>query len=186
MVGLRSLASFVWANADGVWSRSIAWPDVDAARPAWRVFQTATTSDTIVAAAAYRDTVAVAGIDGTVQLALFDPWTDQVVAGPTVLADDAYYDAGSAGIAPVEELGYLGVCYVIEAGKPDGGTGLAFVLAGPDAQPWGEPVTVTTGQRSIGGCAAAWSGSEFLVAWWQPGGDATVTGVFAQRVASRI
>lgn len=186
VVGLRSLASFVWASADGVWSRSVAWPDTDAARPAWRVLQMATSEDTILAAAAYRDSVAVAGVESTLQLALLDPWADEVVAGPTVLADDTYYDAGGPGIAPVEELGYLGVCYAITGAGPDGGTGLVFALVGPDADPWGERVTITTGQRNIGGCAAAWSGVEFLVAWWQSGGDAGFNTIFVQRVVPRL
>lgn len=182
VVGSRSLATFVWPSSGGVWARSVAWPDVAGARPAWRVVEPATSDHAIVAAAAYRDAVAIASHDGTVQVALFDPWTDQLLAGPTVLGNDAYADVSGAGIASAQERGFLGLCYPTAEGEP----GLAFVLVGPDARPWGEPVTFPTDWGSTESCAVAWSGREFLVTWYRPGGDNGLGRVFAQRVLPRV
>ena len=190
VVGLSSIASFVWAADDAVSSRSVSWPDTATAAPSFRVFEMSTSEDTILGAAAYRDTVAVAGIDEQLHFALLDPWTSEVVAEPTILADRASYDAGGPGVAPVDERGFLGVCYATPtapSGGESGGTaGLSFVLVGPDAEPWGEPISVTAGQRNIGGCAAAWSGSEFLVVWSTAGGDAAFNSIFAQKIEPRF
>jgi hypothetical protein len=46
----------------------------------------------------------------------------------------------------------------------------------------GRTLVVAPEQENVGGCAVAWTGEAFIVAWWRAGGDHEHNAVFARRI----
>jgi hypothetical protein len=95
------------------------------------------------------------------------------------------------GAAASVEHDVVGVCYATGPGLQGGaggsagrGDGVSFVLVGLDGLPVSEPQVIATDLANIGGCDVAWSGKEFLVAWWDIDFDraGSQSVIFGQRV----
>jgi hypothetical protein len=161
-----------WPAEDGAWVQSTAWPVLDAGPPVHALV--VPFFSPYVEVAAYRDFAVVTGVDGTsVHAAMVDPWTDSVVANQ-IIGTTSIQDR-RVGIASAEAPGFLGACYATGPGSIGGGSayedGVAFQLLGPNLDRWGAPLTVVDRLRNIGGCAIAWTGSDFVIAWWHAATD---------------
>jgi hypothetical protein len=190
IVGLKSLVSVVWTMEDGIYQRSFRWPPGDPPPDELLVLPIPGHGDLYVEATDFRDDVVVIGMDGTSVLAVVvDPWSIAVEAGPIAIGASTIRDR-RPGIAAVNERGFLGVCYETGRGSYGGGVpgydGVAFQLIGPDGRPWGQSVAVAENLANIGGCAAAWSGSEFIVIYKYGEGDDPASSIMAQRVRPLI
>jgi hypothetical protein len=84
---------------------------------------------------------------------------------PTRIVDRA------VGVAPAESRGVVGVCYATGPG-PGGGTlqsgdGVAFMAVDASGRVVQGPMVLAEDISNIGGCDIAWSGEEFVVAYWR-------------------
>jgi hypothetical protein len=181
-LGTRSVVT--WVDLGHVYSRSIGWPPDAQPAPTLELLAGMLTHDTHVDGAAYRDWAVMAFPDGAqIRVAMVDPFDDRVVVHATPVAAATIRDR-RPGIAPVEERGYFGICWA--TGPNDtggsGSDGVAFRLLGRDLAPWGAEVPLASGLANIGGCAAAWTGEDFVVAYWSCGGGAATNRIVAHRL----
>lgn len=171
VVGFGDSATVVWVRSDGFWQRTFAWPIVDEAPDATYLGAShGLHSDGEFVAASYRDRVVVAwngGTDGGAQTLVYSPFSGMTLSGPSTVGSTRIEDR-KPGLAPAHANGYLGLCWENGPG-PWGGDAaedsVDFQIIDEDGLPLGAPVVVAS-DLHVRGCAVAWSGSEFLVAYW--------------------
>lgn len=188
----RSLSAFATADA-----ASVAWPTATGSvvqRVAGFGSGSVTRSEVSVGASAY-------GGYGAVQIAgrslLFGTdgaslWTADVT-DPSVVP--VVRDLAPTGImdrevrtAVASELGVVGVCYGTGSGPAGGGgnDGVSFVAVNASGEVVQGPVAIETGFENIGGCAVAWSGEEFAVAYWKIHWPTQTSQLRVQRIAPAL
>jgi hypothetical protein len=193
IVGFGDRASVLWPSSGGIWQRTFSWPYVSGSPPPTMLSSSyGLVTDARLEAVSYRDRVIVAwlGFGGLLTLA-YDPLTGTSLHGPTVAGGTGIRDR-KPGLAAVHENGYLGICWETGVGPAGGGgpfyhgDGAAFRIIDEDGVPLGAPVTVVSDINNIGGCAVGWSGSQFLVAYWNCGNAGEDYGIWVRRVTPLI
>ncbi len=184
VVGLASRTSVVWLEDwTGVWHRGLAWPEPTG--DAVQILDMLSFEDSSLEAVAFRDWTVVAGMNGSVRISIFDPWEEELVAAG-VVAESGIIDRRPR-LAPVDERGYLGLCFAQgpgPAGGSGGEDGIELGLLGNDGTLWGQIIPVVEGLRNAGGCGLGWNGTDFLVVWWEAALENNR--ILAQRVRPRI
>lgn len=166
LANMKSRIVLGWGDASGIYSGSFAWPPDGDAFLATQMLPFPGLDDTRIALVPFRDNVVVAVVSSPdVYSSVFDPWERAVVNGPTRVGRSDLFDYGAA-LAAAEDRGFVGLCY---SRGTQGHQSVVFRVLGPDGSPWTAEQTVAEDLELAAKCDVAWSGEEFLVAWWSAG-----------------
>jgi hypothetical protein len=186
LVALPDQTAAVWIRDDAIMVRAFRWPDVSIAPEPSVVMPAATDYVPQIEATSYGDRVAVCATDGRfLEVAVTDPETGEVVAGPTPVAETRVRDR-RPGIAAEPSLGFLAVCYATGPG-PTGGSpgvedGVSLRLVSSDAEPIGDALPVALPMHNAGGCAVGVRGRDVVVVYWRADESASTSRVLMQRI----
>jgi hypothetical protein len=193
IVGFGDRASVIWPHSGSIWQRTFSWPNVSTSPPPTALSGSfGFISDGHIEAVAYRDRIIIAWLgSGGVRTLAYDPITGATLHGSVVAGRTGIRDR-KPGLGAVHENGYLGLCWETGVGPAGGGgpsyrgDGADFRIIDEDGEPIGAPATVVSGINNIGGCAVGWSGSQFLVAYWNCGEAGDDYGIWVRRVTPLI
>jgi hypothetical protein len=193
IVGFGDRASVVWPTSGSIWQRTFSWPFVSGSpSPTELSGSFGMVTDGRLDATSYRDRILIAWLgSGGVRTLAYDPATGMTLHGSVVVGSTGIRDR-KPGLAAVHENGYLGLCWETGVGPAGGGSpsyrgdGADFRIIDEDGEPIGAPVTIVSGINNIGGCAVGWSGSQFLVAYWNCGEAGDDYGIWVRRVTPLI